>query len=407
MHPIENIEGYSNEVRLDELDPETAVQVRDVLNAGAIIGAVKRGVEPGHYLVRSELLEFLNTVIKRELERNKDQAEAGMLMDQLEDQLKVALLPDIETNAEAVLGELVPMDEDRGFTSFLPLDEVDEDVRPVALNVLNTGATFSKVQRVAKSDSYFVHKDLYKTLARIRAREVGRGATRLELAGPRRDEARLAKQGGSITPELPRRQSLPDHTQRPTNGIAPIKNSAFFIERLTGVLGIDPESLEHLEGRTFEAAANAADAFASLLPASRHLNQRLRERDRDEQSKVNTMFESLDNHLAAGDDVSRQHLVDASQDITQNWPLIVFLPNGPYESELRDIVAELEPQSGAGLLNDDDQAMLVLARRLLQGLAGNPRRTVDDWVQLESHFKQLVRGGSQIAANADAKRTLN
>ncbi len=82
MHPIENVEGYSNEVRLDELDPETAVQVRDVLNAGAIIGAVRRGDQPGHYLVRSELLEFLNTVIKRELETNKEQAEAGMLMDQ-------------------------------------------------------------------------------------------------------------------------------------------------------------------------------------------------------------------------------------------------------------------------------------------------------------------------------------
>ena len=70
MHPIENIDGYSNEVRLDELDQETAAQVRDVLNAGSIIGAVRRHDAPGRYLVRSELLEFLNTVIKRELETN-------------------------------------------------------------------------------------------------------------------------------------------------------------------------------------------------------------------------------------------------------------------------------------------------------------------------------------------------
>ncbi len=77
MHPIENIDGYSNEVRLDELDPETAVQVREVLNAGSIIGAVRRSSDaPGRYLVRSELLEFLNTVIKRELETNKEKRAA-------------------------------------------------------------------------------------------------------------------------------------------------------------------------------------------------------------------------------------------------------------------------------------------------------------------------------------------
>ncbi len=75
MHPIENIDGYSNEVRLDELDQETAAQVRDVLNAGSIIGAVRRHDAPGRYLVRSELLEFLNSVIKRELETNPDKAQ--------------------------------------------------------------------------------------------------------------------------------------------------------------------------------------------------------------------------------------------------------------------------------------------------------------------------------------------
>ncbi len=38
------------EVRLDELDQETAAQVRDVLNAGLIIGAVRRHDAPGRYL---------------------------------------------------------------------------------------------------------------------------------------------------------------------------------------------------------------------------------------------------------------------------------------------------------------------------------------------------------------------
>ncbi len=64
-----------------------------------------------------------------------------MTLDQLEDQLVVALLPDVGRSCEAVLSELVPMDEDRGFTAQVSLDEIDEDVRPIMLNVLNTGTT--------------------------------------------------------------------------------------------------------------------------------------------------------------------------------------------------------------------------------------------------------------------------
>ena len=204
MHPIENVEGYSNEVRLDELDPETAVQVREVLNAGAIIGAVRRGDQPGRYLVRSELLEFLNSVIKRELETNKAQAEAGMLIDQMDDQLVVALLPHVGDNAEAVLGELVPMDEANGFTSYVALEDIDEEVRPVMLNVLNTGATFRYVQREKGSESYFVHKDLYKTLARIRAREVARAGQRpLALNRARRRAEKPLQRRRSGRPQPP------------------------------------------------------------------------------------------------------------------------------------------------------------------------------------------------------------
>lgn len=404
MHPIENVEGFSNEVRLSELDPETAMQVRDVLNAGAIIGAVRRGSEQGQYLVRSELLEFLNTVIKRELERNKEQAEAGMLMDQLEDQIKVALLPEIGANAEAVLGALVPMDEFNGFTSYVSLDVVDDAVHPVMLNVLNTGAGFKRVQRDSKrDDSYFVHKDLYKTLARVRAREMGRAPRFAELAAPRRDAGRGARVGGSITPPQPR---LADHTQRAKDE-EPEHRGALYIEQLTAVLGVDPESVASLEGRTFEAASNAADAFANLRASNRLLNHHLALRDRSEQIRVSDTFESLDNAVASGDEPARQQLVSASQDINQNWPVIMLLPHGPYESELSDLVADLEPQAGAGTLKSDEQALLALVRRVVQELQGNPRHSVSDWLMLEARFQALGRGTSQHAAGGDAKRTLN
>ena len=51
MHPRKPVDGFTNEVRLYELDPESASQVRDVLNAGATIGAVRETDTRGHYLV--------------------------------------------------------------------------------------------------------------------------------------------------------------------------------------------------------------------------------------------------------------------------------------------------------------------------------------------------------------------
>src|SRR6185295_15257145 len=50
MHPIAHVDGFTNMVRLNELDPESAAHVRDVLNAGATIGAVREAQRHGEYL---------------------------------------------------------------------------------------------------------------------------------------------------------------------------------------------------------------------------------------------------------------------------------------------------------------------------------------------------------------------
>jgi hypothetical protein len=413
MHPIENVEGYSNEVRLDELDPETAVQVREVLNAGAIIGAVRRGDRPGRYLVRSELLEFLNTVIKRELETNREKAERGLTLDQLEDQVVVALLPHVAENCEAVLGELVPIDDPKatGFTSVVSLDDVTDEARPSILNVLNTGATFSVVQREKGSDSYFVHKDLYKTLARIRAREVARGGSGYRLggssaAGHRRIAVSAGKAGygGSLTPPNP---AITDQTRKDKPLAASPADPAGYLEPLLGSLGVNPEDFMALEGATFEAALQAGDTLSGLRQNNRLLHQYFADRDEEEHARVTRAFEALDKMLAPEDDLQRQHLVTASEEIAQNWQLIMLLPKGPYERELGELVEDLEPQNGAGSLRNEEQALMIVARRILQDLTANPRRTDKDWMQLDLKFQQLLLGAAQQAAVSDAKRALN
>ena len=77
MHPREPVDGFTNEVRLYELDPESASQVRDVLNAGATIGAVRETDTRGHYLVRSELHTFLSDVVKRSSSGSRRRRSGG------------------------------------------------------------------------------------------------------------------------------------------------------------------------------------------------------------------------------------------------------------------------------------------------------------------------------------------
>lgn len=400
MHPIENIDGYSNEVRLTELDQETAAQVRDVLNAGSIIGAVRRHDAPGRYLVRSELLEFLNSVIKRELETNPDKAQLGMTLDQLEDQLVVALLPDVGRSCEAVLSELVPMDEDRGFTAQVSLDEVNETVRPVMLNVLNTGTTFSRVQRIRGTSGYYIHKDLYKTLARIRAREFARGPNVPLLAGSQR---RPAAQGGSLTPQ---RAALEDHTVKtPVADKGEVARTEL-VAALVEALGMAPEPFIEIPDSAFAAAAAASEAFQHARQSNRLLDEELTERDEQARVALERAFARLEASFAPGDDWKRQQLVSAYQELDQNWSVLMLMPNGPYETVLKGLVEQLEADNGAGALPAEEAALYSVAKRLVDALGQSNRSTDTAWIKLEAFFLQLSRAHPQVA-QGDGKRTLN
>ena len=148
-----------------------------MLNAGATIGAVRETDTHGHYLVRSELHTFLSDVIKRELKRKPEETERGLDLDRLEKRIREALMPHVLDTSDAVLQHLHPIDEMRGFTSEIFLNEVDpQHLRPVR-NLLTAGSSLRVVPRDKNDDTgYFVHADLYTTLARIRARELAMAA---------------------------------------------------------------------------------------------------------------------------------------------------------------------------------------------------------------------------------------
>jgi len=399
MHPVENLDGFSNEVRLDELDPETAVQVRDVLNAGAIIGAVRAQGRPGRYLVRSELLEFLNMVIKRELEVNGAQAQRGLELDQLEDQLAIALMPAVGANCEAVMQQLDPIDEANGFTAEVFLDQVPDQVHSPLLNVLNTGATFQVVQR-AKADHYFVHKDLYKTLARIRARQVARGEMALPLPAPQRG----AKFGGAAREEQPQLedQSRVAAAQRDKGDVR-----QQFMASLLGAFGVSYDTIAELTDASFSAALQASEAFHNARQTNHLLDQELAERDDEAHKAFQITFDRLYSTIGSADDWRRQQLQDVHTEIEQTWGVLMLLPNGPYESLLRSVVDQLEADNGAGALSVEDAALYAAARRLSEALGTNARGTDAEWMQLERSFHQAARAQPQQVALGDSKRTLN
>lgn len=189
MRPITNVEGFMAEVRTGHLDPHARDRVLTVLNAGATIHAVAYDDEEDRYLVRSELFEFLSVVAKKAFE----DSDLHINQAELEKIIGVALLPDIGTNVDTVLQHMHPVTEDDEFTAEIKLTELnsDEDKRTVR-NVLNAGATLDSVRRVGSdSTHYLVHKDLYKTLARIRARALFDGSGRMQLgSGAQQSEHR-------------------------------------------------------------------------------------------------------------------------------------------------------------------------------------------------------------------------
>src|SRR5262249_51847673 len=183
MHPIAPVDGFTNVVRLGELHPESAARVRDVLNAGATIGAVRNTERGDTYLVRAELYEFLCEVIKRELKRRPEASRRELELDELEIRMIEALLPNVGETADAVLQHLHPIESDQGYTSELFVSEIEPHfVRPVR-NVLTAGSNLRVVRRDKRErDRYYVHGELYKALARIRARSLLAGSAQAPAA---------------------------------------------------------------------------------------------------------------------------------------------------------------------------------------------------------------------------------
>jgi hypothetical protein len=276
------------------------------------------------------------------------------------------------------------------------------DIRTVR-STLNAGATLDRVQRVGKdAPHYWVHKDLYKTLARIRARSMVVPAGPRQIAAP---SAQGSRYGGSITEQskaIEHRPSAVEHDQEESRVLR-----AKYVAHLLEAIYLDPADYEELFGPAFNAAVAANGAFTRARQCNQMLDQQLSERDDQAHSAFEQAFSHLRGKLGSRQNWERQLLQDAHKELLQNWEVLMLMPNGPYETVLRSMVEALEADAGAGGLSTEQAELYDIARALVDAFRANARGNEMSWRRLEVSFNQAPLAGEKRVAFDDGRNRLN
>jgi hypothetical protein len=382
MHPARPIDGFTHEVDLTELDPSTAANVRDVLNAGATIGAVRREDRPGHYMIRSELYEFLSEIIKRELKANKADATQSLKLNELEDRIAEALVPDIGRGANIVLHYMHAANEKDGFSSIIEFNQVaPENALPVR-NVLNVGARFGKVRRYQNDTSrYEVHGDVHSALSSLRARIMMSAAASPQQHG---SIDHSAAYGGHLNPSqaeiapapAPAALQGPDSVAQKT---APEKDTkqqdrsiepAKLLERYTreywyellSSLGLGTSAGQQIARPGIQEAAVAAwHALTQQAAANAPLRRFLMQHEEVQQSAIGQTYSSL--RRAANNDATRLTALDQAESMIQErlGALMLFPDNGLLGYVVDELERAAAPDNGQ---QPGEQALLDLLRNV-------------------------------------------
>jgi hypothetical protein len=387
MRPITNANGFMAEVRPELLEPHSERQVLGVLNAGATINAVEYDQPQNRYLVRAELFEFLSIVAKRSFDADKSAAD----MYELERVVSVALLPDVNHNADTVLHYMHPIDPHNDFTAEINFAEVDDGDRRTVRSTLNAGATLGRVQRAGKDTGYYyIHRDLYKTLARIRARTLMADMSQPRLAAARQPAAVR----GDLLPDSTRAIEHKPAIEEETT--AEIREG--FVSQLLAALNLKPEAWQRVSANAHMAAIAASDSLKRARETNEGLDGVLQKRDDDARLAFDEAYALSKRRISPTATWDRQLLDDAYQELDQHWHVLMLLPHGPYESVLRDLVESLEPDAGDGRLGSEQQALFESARTLLHVMEGNPRTDEASWRHLGSSIAAAQRPDVRMAA---------
>ncbi len=440
MHADTSLPGYTAIVDLRELDPQSETTVRRVLNAGATIGAVMRNPdEPSVYAVRPELFEYLSITGARAFEKNgklvKEDIAEKVRQGELEKMVRVALLPDVQTNAEAVMSYAHPMNaSDDGFMSEILMHEVHQDHVLTVRGVLNAGAAHNAVRRqLGEAGRYELHADLYKTLARIRARMLlGASNAALQIG------QRTIREGGQLTtappqlnalgstaaahastrPEAPVRASgaEPNVRRRPSSEperAAPsvparASDSPEFDRDLCEhfareMLTFHPDQLAYVRDQSPTIDVQALEmALANIMRFDAPIQKALQEAKTALEDSIEVGRNSFEGFASGPADAARR-LNDFADSLKRLTALMVLMPGQAYGNILSKREAGLSDEELAMRLDLANSRRLELLRAHMKELAGAPQ-TVDHWQSVVQSLGAFGRGMATLAASADQRQ---
>ena len=144
------------------------------------------------------------------------------------------------------------------------------------------------------------------------------------------------------------------------------------------------------------AAVAAGEAFKRARESNRYLAQKLFERDEEARNVLDTMSSQLQ---STGMDPAGLRAAD--EEISQNWPIFMLLPAGPYEQVIIEMLEELEPQAGEGRLSADQAQLFAVVRKLREAFLGNARNSQQAWSRMAAQLNQAASIGVATASKTD------
>jgi hypothetical protein len=269
------------------------------------------------------------------------------------------------------------------------------------------------VQRAGKDAThYFIHRDLYRTLALIRARTLMMDYRQPQI-GPAGQGERF---GGSIMGQSraiehrpASQQQLPPAGANEDNAQAESAHElrSRYVADLLGAMRVDAGAYELVSGPALGAAVAAKEAFTRVRRSNQALDRLLAARDEEAHESFTNARSFLLSRLKPHQSWEQQVLMGAIDEIDQNWPIVMLLPNGPYEAVLKETVEAMEADAGAGGLSTEEASLYEIARALADAFKNNGRSGELAWRRLEAAFDQAPRGGEPRIAFDDGSRTLN
>jgi len=291
-------------------------------------------------------------------------------------------------NAETVLHYMHPISEDRGFTAEVKLEEVaPEHVRTVR-STLNAGATLDRVQRAGKDSShYFIHRDLYKTLALIRARTMVMNYGQPQIAA-RPDGQRY---GGSLNKEVPaitQSKALPASTKPVEfDGISDFE--ADILDHFAMELGNQTDDLERLlrVGQDVDVRA-ITETLNAALRNDRAMSAQMSKAHQALGESIDSARESFPSDKLA-DGAQVRTLNGIANELNRLRTLILLDSHGAYRNLLSRMRAELHNDENAGRLAEADAKKLEYVDAHVKELESADLDSKEGWDDVLNSLKSF------------------